>query len=348
MSRFRAVRHRAAWAAAGLAILGIPTLTGAAEPTAQEQLFVYEVNRARSDPPGWAVEMGIDATIGGDGLPTDLIGVVPQPPLAINELLVDSSRLHAEEMAANDYFGHQSQVTGKWPNLLAREAGYPLPMTIPLSGGFFVPVPDDSNQIESIAAGFGPGSFDLSNAVNAVIGLIVDTGTPSLGHRIHLLAMTEFNRTFREAGAGYGFDQAATYRNYWAFHTGVENTSDTFLTGVVFSDANQNSLYDAGEGLGGVTVTVGGDMAATNSAGGWSLPINAGTHQVSCSGGAFSGTSQVDVTVMGANRDGDCISGMPGAYVDFMLVPEPSLPAAALAALVALASLSRARALRST
>ena len=52
-----------------LAALGISSATLAAEPTEQEQYFVYEINRARSDPPGWAIEMGIDTEIGGDGNP---------------------------------------------------------------------------------------------------------------------------------------------------------------------------------------------------------------------------------------------------------------------------------------
>ncbi len=345
MSRRRCFKPRELWIAVAFAALATPVGAGAAEPTPQEQLFVYEVNRARSDPPAWAIEMGIDDTIGGDGNPADLVEVVPQPPLAINELLVDSSRLHAEEMAANNYFAHQSVVTGKWPNLLAREAGYPLPMLIPAMGGGNFLLPDDSNQIEAIAAGFGQGSMDLSDPVKAVAGLIVDPGTPSLGHRVQLLAMNEFNRNFREAAAGYGFNQAAMFRNYWAFHTGVENTSDTFLTGVVFDDANDNSLYDAGEGLGGVTVGVGGGNVTTNGAGGWAMLVNSGTHQVSCSGGAFSGTSQVEVTVMGANREVDCVSGMAGAYVDFVAVPEPSAMLASLVALALLGSLVRTRSL---
>jgi len=332
-----------AWALATLAWLW-PVAAAAVDPTAEEQLFVYEVNRARSDPPAWAVEMGIDDVMGGDGNPTNLIGVAPQPPLALNDDLVDSSRLHAEDMADNDYFAHFSPVTMKWPNLLVREAGYPLPTMLPAMGGGFFGLPDDSNQVESLAAGFGPGSFDLSDPINAITGLIIDDDTPSLGHRIHLLAMNEFNQNFREAGAGFGFNQGATFRNYWAFHTGVVDTDDVFLTGVVFDDTNANSLYDIGEGLGGVTVLVSNTPVMTNSAGGWSLPVAAGVHSVSCSGGGFSGAAQVDVAVGNENHEVDCISRMVGAYVDFMLVPEPSAWSAQLAIWVSLAVLGRSRA----
>ena len=53
-----------------------------------------------------------------------LTDATAQPPLAVNPYLTDSARFHAQEMATSNYFGHQSVVTGKWPNQLAREAGY--------------------------------------------------------------------------------------------------------------------------------------------------------------------------------------------------------------------------------
>jgi hypothetical protein len=343
----RRVRVLSGWSTCALAstLWLWPAVAGAVDPTPEEQLFVYEVNRARSDPPGWATEMGIDTEIGGDGNPTDLMDVDPQPPLALNETLVDSSRFKAEEMAANNYFAHQSQVTQKWPNLIVREAGYPLPMMIPaLSGGFFS-LPDDSNQVESLAAGFGPpgSESDLSDPINAIKGLIIDEMVPNLGHRIHLLAMNEFSQSFREAAAGYGFNQSAMFRNYWAFHTGIVDTDDMFLTGVVFDDTNGNSLYDIGEGLEGVTVAVSSTPVTTNGAGGWSLLVGPGMHSVSCSGGGFAGSTAVDVEVADQNREVDCISGMAGAYVDFVLVPEPGAAMAPLAVLAALAGLARQR-----
>src|SRR5262249_22249090 len=147
--------------------------------------FLYEVNRARHDPPAWAAEYGLGAQTGGDGQPVTLVGVEPRPPVALNTTLVDSSRFKAQEMATNDYFGHQSQVGPPfyWPNELVRTVfGYPLATQVPdpLGGAFFYTLPDDSNQIESISAGFGPGQNDQTQAINAVIGLIVDAGIPGL------------------------------------------------------------------------------------------------------------------------------------------------------------------------
>jgi hypothetical protein len=232
-----------------------PAWAAAVDPTGVEQLFVYELNRARHDPPAWAHEMGIDTQLGGDGSYATLVGVAPRMPLALNGFLVSSARGHAQEMATYDYFDHRSAVDGRWPNQMARDAGYPLPYELPAVGGGFWLLPDgdaqtNGNQIESIAAGFGGGIFDYANPINALAGLIVDDGTPSLGHRVHLLAMDDFNVLFREIGTGFGSNVSAMYENYWSAQTGVIDESDTFLTGVVYADANANHLYDVGEGLG--------------------------------------------------------------------------------------------------
>ena len=183
----------------------------AADPTSQELHFLYEVNRARHDPPAWAAEYGLGSETGGDGLPVTLIGVAPRPPLALNTTLVNSARFKAQELATNNYFAHHSTVAPNfyWPNELARNVfGYPLATLVPIPGGqSFYTLVDDSNQIESLAAGSFP---NYTMGVNPVIALIVDSGIPSLGHRLHLLAMTDFNAVFVEAGPGYGFSPTAT------------------------------------------------------------------------------------------------------------------------------------------
>lgn len=323
------------------------------DPTAQELHFLYEVNRARHDPPAWAAAYGLGSQTGGDGLPVTLIGVEPRPPLALNTTLVGSAQFKAQELADFDYwvpasiYGHQSGVapTNYWPNELVRNVfGYPLATMIPESciPSCYV-LSDDSNQIESLAAGYGAGSSDLAVAANALIGLIVDTGVPSLGHRIHLLGMSDLNAVFVEAGPGYGFSAASTYRNYWAFHTGVKASIETFLTGVAFADGNSNSLFDPGEGLAGVTVQAGAHSAVTGATGGYSIPIPSGTHAVTCSGGGFNGTASASVSVIGFNREVDCISGAASAVVDFVGAPEPGATALGFAAAAALLATRRLR-----
>lgn len=319
----------------------------AADPTTQELHFLYEVNRARHDPPAWAAEYGLGSQNGGDGQPVTLIGVEPRPPLALNTTLVGSARFKGQEMATNDYFGHHSPVGPNfyWPNELARNVfGYPLATQVPdPCGQLCYTLVDDSNQIESITAGYGSDTSDLTEGVNAVIGLIVDSGVPSLGHRLHLLAMNNFNTLFVEAGAGYGVSPTAQYRNYWAFHTGVKASAETFLTGVAFDDGNGNSVFDPGEGLAGVTVQAGLHSATTGASGGYSISIPSGTHAVTCNGGGFSGTSAASVDVIGFNREVDCISGEASAFVDFISAPEPGATGLGLVAAAALVATRRLR-----
>jgi len=330
--------------AAWLVLGAIVPAARAADPTTQELHFLYEVNRARHDPPAWAAEHGLGALTGGDGLPVTLVGVAPRPPVALSPLLVDSSRFKAQEMATHNYFGHMSTVDGRYANEVVRSFGYPLPMMWPIPGqASFYTFYDGTNGVESLSAGYGPGTNDQTQAINAVIGLIVDPGVPSLGHRYHLLAIDDYDAIFVEAGAGYGVNASAQFKNYWAFHTGVRLEAQTYLTGVVYADGNGNSLFDPGEGLSGVTVQAGASAAVTGPTGGYSLLVTDGGYALSCSGGAFVGTATGGVAVGGANHEVDCISGDPAARVDFAPAPEPAGAELAAAALGALAAVRRRR-----
>lgn len=325
-----------------------PPAARAADPTQEELHFLYEVNRARNDPAGWAAEYGLDTMLGGDGQYVTLTGVAPRPPLALNTTLVDSARFKAQELASYDYFAHQSQVAPNyyWPNELARNVfGYPLATTVPAGGSSYYTIADDSNQIESLAAGYGGGDSNYVYAINAVTGLIVDSGVPSLGHRVHLLATSAFTASFVEAGPGYGYSAAATYRNYWAFHTGVRSAPQARLTGVAYDDANGNTLFDPGEGLAGVTVAAGALSTVTGASGGYALAVPDGTHVVACSGGGFAGVATTIVDVAGANEAVDCISGETAAYVAFV-VPEAGGTASGAFALGAIGALAARRSRR--
>ena len=275
----------------------------------EEQLFVYLLNRARNNPQQYQIDAGLTGQV-------DLSAVAASMPLAVNDKLFDSTEFHVNDMVANNYFAHQSPVSGLWPNKMARNAGYALPTTLPAGGNSYWILDDNSNQIESIAAG------TISNTADyALKQLIVDSGENPPGHRIHLLAMDAFNQLWREVGVGYAYGAATTYGNYWAIHTGVIASSDEFLTGVVYNDANGNGKYDLNEGLSGVTVSAGsGKSVVTNAAGGWSIPITAGTYTVTTSGGAFVGTSSTSVTVGSANVEVDFLSGKSDVYVNFQKV----------------------------
>lgn len=52
-----------------------------------------------------------------------------------------------------------------------------------------------------------------------------------------------------------------------------------FITGVIYHDANSNGIYDAGEGVGGVTISSPSSpyCAISSNSGGYSIPVNTGT-----------------------------------------------------------------------
>ena len=65
----RVVSHMLLGAAVALGTALAAVAARAADPTAQELHYLYEVNRARHDPPAWAAEYGLGSQTGGDGQP---------------------------------------------------------------------------------------------------------------------------------------------------------------------------------------------------------------------------------------------------------------------------------------
>jgi uncharacterized protein YkwD len=287
-------------------------------PSNTEALAIYEINRARANPQAYDTAN----SLGGI-----LTGVAPANPLALNERLITSSRFHSTEMATNGYFAHTSAITGNQPNLMVRNAGYPLISSFPSA----------ANNLESLACQFTSSSSGISySAPNAILALIVDSGVSPPGHRYHLLATgpsASFYAQFREIGTGYaeGFRPESPFSAgtppdgsgaYWAIHTGVRDTAVYFICGVVYNDANTNGRYDLGEGLNGVTVSANGGgsvivNALTNSAGMYWLNLNPATWTLTCSGGTFGGPTYAQVTLTTNNIAVDFRAGNSTVDVNF-------------------------------
>lgn len=262
--------------------------------TAEEQQFVYLLNLARHDPVAYQREAE---------LAVDLSSIVPRPPLAVNDRLMQSASVRADEMAEHDYLGHQSPVTGAWPNKVARDQGYALPSSWP----------DENNFIESIAAG---DWYD--QAATPLGALIVDQGLSSATHRRHLLGVDGFYAENREIGVGYATDLDSTYGRYWAVHIARQESAEVFLTGVVFADGNGNARYDVGEGLPGVTVQAVDRTAVSNEAGGFSLSMPPhGSYRISAAGPGLAVPAAANVLVTDVNVEVDIVSGVGGAYLNF-------------------------------
>jgi hypothetical protein len=259
--------------------------------TAEEQLFVYLLNRARHDPAAYAQEVGLGNL---------LDGIAAQPPLAVNNNLFDSTDFHAKDMADSNYFAHQNPVTLEWPNRMARDAGYVLPPSFA----------DTQNNIESIAGG-------TTTAESTLALLLEDAGVPGAGHRVHLLATVGFFQLHREIGVGHAYNVNSMYQDYWAIHTAYRTGANPFLTGVVFNDLDLDGRYDLNEGLAGITITVGGAKYYTNAQGGYSIPATAGSRTLTVQGAGFTGTATATVDVTDQNVEVDFLSGHATGIVNF-------------------------------
>jgi uncharacterized protein YkwD len=236
------------------------------QPTAQEQLFLEELNDARANPPAYGTSIGVD-----------LSGVAPSQPLAFNTLLIQASRDHSQDMNDLGYFDHNTPQ-GVDPGQQMTNAGFTW-----------------TSWGQSIAAGY-------QTPAQALQGLITDTGVSNLGHRRQLLAIDAVFQTQNQVGVGIVLNGSGPYSNYYTIDTASGPDTRPFITGVVFSDANNNGKYDIGEGLAGVTITVAGaGSTSTFTSGGYSLQVSPGTYSVTASGGAF-GTSVTQVVTVGSSN----------------------------------------------
>jgi uncharacterized protein YkwD len=158
----------------------------------QEQAALAHLNWMRQNPAAAGRQLGLN-----------LNGVRPQPPLRANAILTQVARSRAEDMGQRRYFGHVDP-DGNGPNIKVAQAGYPLPRHF-LRGR-------DSNFIESLVAGRATG-------VEGINTLIIDAGINPPGHRIHLLALSDFFQQHTEVGIGFACVPGSPYRYYMAVLT---------------------------------------------------------------------------------------------------------------------------------
>lgn len=280
-----------------------PLLYSIGEPTDAEQHYLELINRARANPLEEAQRFqetndpdvlaayqtfGVDLNL----MLAQFAAISPAPPLAMNPLLTVAARRHSADMAANAFQEHTGS-DGSNPGTRARDAGY-----------------DYSGVGENIFAystntWYGHVGFEVDWGTSASGGSVGGMQDPP-GHRnsIH-------NAIFREIGVGVldvpagGQVGPQLVTQVFAHRSG----SNPFVTGVVYHDLDGNGFYDAGEGIGGVTVTIpGGDYyAVTAGSGGYAVPVSGnGTYAVEFSGAGFLESKSVAV-VGGRNVKVDAV-----------------------------------------
>jgi serralysin len=245
-----------------------------AQPSVYEQFMLELVNRARLNPNAeveryYTIDLTSNPVKNWDyylnnGLPSGTINSNPKQPLVFNSLLLDSSRAHTEWMLDTDIFSHDEDGTGLGIKFVDRlnAVGYNYSAA--------------AENIASVGTTVTPdvNSFTRSNHENLF---------KSPGHRRNLL-----NDTYREIGIGslegsfQGYNSVVVTQNF-----GLSFNSPMFLTGVAFDDlVVDNNFYNVGEGLRGILVTAENSTSGksftttTMDAGGYQLPLAAGTYNV--------------------------------------------------------------------
>ena len=253
-----------------------------ANVTAQEQLMLELINRARLNPLAEAARQGVDLN---QGLAPGTITTAQKQALAMNDLLVTSARTHSQWMLDTDTFSHTGSG-GTDPGQRMTAAGYVF--TGSWAWG------------ENIAwTGVFPGPID---ATTAIVSQHVDLYLSPL-HRENIFA-----EDFREIGVGQKIGSflynGTNYSSSMVTQNFASTGTNRFITGVIYTDTTNNDFYDINEGVGGVGVSVaGGPSDTSNTAGGYEIGVGAGAKVVTI------GAVTVGFTVGALNVKLDLVNG---------------------------------------
>ena len=306
------------------------------EPTAEEQLLLEQINRARLDPAGELDHLivdaedqtGVQANITGslrffnvdvDQLYAQLNGVPAVAPLAWNSALAQSADTHSQLMID---FDEQSHNLPNEPTLGNRVqlAGYDNLTTVsenvfaftddPVFGhaGFYI---DWGYDVEDILI-TNEGTENETRTLRSNWASLGDGIQDPPGHRNAILrdSVTEIGISLIEV-TDNSLDVGP---NVMTQHIANRWDYDPQLVGVVIDDADGDDFYDVGEGMGGVTVTAvsasGGPefVTTTWASGGYQMVLPDGVYTVTFSGGGLSGVVVTTVTVDGENVKADAIA----------------------------------------
>lgn len=225
----------------------------------REQLFLELINRARLDPAAEGARYGITDLSAGTG---ETITTAAKQVLAFNAALYASATSHNQDMISRNYFDHQ-RVGGLAFDQRIAAAGYS---------------PTSFGSGENIAWQGTTGTLDANAYVLAEHRALFI----SPGHRSNIL-----EGLFEELGVsaltttGYqgGYNALVTTHNY-----GLRYSAGVFVTGVHYTDSDNNDFYSIGESGAGRTAQLWKNGAVI----GTSTTANAGGYQIqtAANGGA--------------------------------------------------------------
>ncbi len=264
--------------------------------TAEEQMMVELINRARMD-------VSAEVARQGEGLASN-ISPADDTPLAVVQTLSEASRDHSQNMDNLQFFDHEDPA-GDLPWDRAEDAGHAntyVGENIAVIASFSTNF-DDQARVEALHAGLWESD----------------------GHQRNML-----RDDWTEIGAGYDYGSYAGYNGGTYVTTKFGDTGQTYLTGVVIDDQDDDDFYDIGEGQGGVRITAVDNSnpesvytTSTWDAGGYTLALPSGTYTVTFEGGDLDTPQQAEVTIGNDNVKLDIIEDSDDArvFASAILVP---------------------------
>jgi serralysin len=246
--------------------------------SAAEQYLLELINRARLDPAAEASRQGVALTAGG----ADVSGAVKQV-LAPNDALQTAATNHTAWMFANDVFAHQGAggltSLGRAENL-----------------GYYGRVGENLSWLGQ------------QGSTESWVSSHFDNLWSSPAHRPNTMR-DEFKEIGLDVANGMGGLRGAsgTAASIVTEVFGVRGPG-AFVTGVAYTDRNDNGFYNIGEGRSGVSIKVGSTTDRTEGAGGYAvLTSPSGTTAVTVTAGSTVGSLTVDTR--GGNVKLDVVDG---------------------------------------
>lgn len=234
--------------------------------SAQEQLYVELINRARSNPAQEGIRLaalsatdedvasnvkffGVDLEL----MKAEMASLPAAPPLAPNKRLREAARAHSKDMATTGVQTHTGS-DGSSIGQRVQRRGYNFNL---VTENIFTTSPGGQQGHAGFVIDWGNGGTGGMQA--------------GRGHRLNI-----HDPQARELGVGVvNTNKPGTGPQVVTQVFGRINSSGPFLTGVAFHDLDGDKFYSPGEGIGGATLVVKGNKfsARTVAAGGYAIPL---------------------------------------------------------------------------
>ncbi len=261
-----------------------------AAPTAQEQLFLELINRARLDPLAEAARHGLSDL--NAGLTAGTINSAQKQVLTFNEFLNDSADGHSAWMLAVDVFSHTGSGNTD-PGQRMAAASYDF------SGS-------PSTWGENLAWGGSTAAIDA----NAYVLTLHKNLFLSADHRKNTM-----KEAFKEIGVGAAEGKFGKFNSLMVTQNFAVSGPASFVTGVAYNDTNGDNFYSIGEGQGGIAteLRLGSTLLESTDSwlsGGYSLETaSTGVMHITFSGGGLGATMGATFTLAATNAKLDLVNG---------------------------------------